>query len=55
MAHFPPLFFHRSVPTFGSGDHAQQFGGYSFHFESAANAKAFAAAPASFAPAWGGF
>ena len=40
-------------PVFGSAANTATYGGYSFHFSSAANAKAFQGKPEYYAPAWG--
>ena len=43
------------APAFGSAYFTSTLNGYTFHFKSDANAKAFEADPWRFAPGWGGF
>jgi len=48
-------YFERGAATVGNASLAAVYGGYTFRFASAAARAAFAAAPARYAPSWGGF
>lgn len=51
----PVAYFTQSKPVQGSRQFAVTHGGATYHFSSAANRDAFAAAPARYLPAYGGF
>ena len=42
-------------PVFGSSEHSATYGGFTWYFSTADNAKAFSGKPEYYAPAWGGF
>ena len=51
----PVAYFTEGRPVDGSPEHAVEYDGATWHFASAANAEAFRADPARYAPAYGGY
>ena len=50
----PVAYFTDNKATLGSAEHTEEWGGATWHFATADNAERFAAAPADYAPQFGG-